>query len=168
MSVNPRHATMADAMYAAERQARKETEERNQIAQAIAVAQALKKEQKIKQAATLARAEKDGLMASTFSKLNSEIRKDGVKSNNLSDRRVDDDLESENDPKNLASIGKKNTRAERDEQAELEEAKRERDEIRRMLRKENERNRRREQAGLGKSKNERDQDRDISEKIALG
>lgn len=65
---------MADAMYAAERQARKETEERNQIAHAIAVAQALKKEQKIKQAATLARAEKDGLMASTFSKLNSEIR----------------------------------------------------------------------------------------------
>lgn len=44
VSINPRHATMADAMYAAERQARKETEERNQIAHAIAVAQALKKE----------------------------------------------------------------------------------------------------------------------------
>ena len=38
VSINPRHATMADAMYAAERQARKETEERNQIAHAIAVA----------------------------------------------------------------------------------------------------------------------------------
>ena len=46
--------------------------------------------------------------------------------------------------------------------------KKERDEIRRLLRKENERNRRREQAGLNKTKNERDADRDISEKIALG
>jgi hypothetical protein len=109
------------------------------------VAQALKKEQKIKQAATLARAEKDGLMASTFSKLNSEIRhnRDG-----LADR------EDDGSPKKLADIGKK--RHERDELDEMEEAKRERDEIRRMLRKENERNRRREQAGLGKSKNERD------------
>lgn len=31
IAVNPRHAAMADAMYAAERQARQETEERNQI-----------------------------------------------------------------------------------------------------------------------------------------
>lgn len=36
----------------------------------------MKREEKIKQAATLARAEKEGLMASSFSKLNSEIRKD--------------------------------------------------------------------------------------------
>lgn len=35
----------------------------------------MKREEKIKQAATLARAEKEGLMASSFSKLNSEIRK---------------------------------------------------------------------------------------------
>ena len=41
------------------------------------MAQALKREEKIKQAATLARAEKEGLMASTFSKLNSEIRHRG-------------------------------------------------------------------------------------------
>lgn len=34
----------------------------------------MKREEKIKQAATLARAEKEGLMASSFSKLNSEIR----------------------------------------------------------------------------------------------
>ena len=50
----------------------------------------------------------------------------------------------------------------------MEESKRERDEIRRMLRKENERNRRREVAGKNKTKEERDNDRDISEKIALG
>lgn len=35
----------------------------------------MKREEKIKQAATLARAEKEGLMASSFSKLNSEIRR---------------------------------------------------------------------------------------------
>ena len=67
---------MADVLYAAERQARKEAEERNQIQHTIQVAQAMKREEKIKQAATLARAEKEGLMASSFSKLNSEIRKD--------------------------------------------------------------------------------------------
>ena len=104
-------------------------------------------------------------MASTFSKLNSEIRhnKDsGIKiDSRLSDRRDDSPKKD-----SLSAIGKK--KQDRDEHDELEEAKRERDEIRRMLRKENERNRRREQAGLGKSKNERDQDRDISEKIALG
>ena len=49
-----------------------------------------------------------------------------------------------------------------------DEAKRERDEIRRQLRKENERNRRREVAGKNRTKEERDRDRDISEKIALG
>ena len=50
----------------------------------------------------------------------------------------------------------------------MDEAKRERDEIRRTLRKENERNRRREVAGKNRTKEERDRDRDISEKIALG
>jgi len=110
----------------------------------------------------LARAEKDGLMASTFSKLNSEIRHNREGESKLAERRDDDD----GSPKRLADIGKK--RHESEKLDEMEEAKRERDEIRRMLRKENERNRRREQAGLGKSKNERDQDRDISEKIALG
>ena len=51
---------------------------------------------------------------------------------------------------------------------DIDEAKRERDEIRRMLRKENERSRRREVAGKNRTKEERDADRDISEKIALG
>ena len=47
---------------------------------------------------------------------------------------------------------------------ELEEARKERDEIRRMIRKENERERRREVAGKNRTKEERDNDRDISEK----
>jgi len=104
-------------------------------------------------------------MASTFSKLNSEIRhnKDSgiIIDSRLSERRDDSPKKD-----SLSSIGKK--KHDHAAEDELEEAKRERDEIRRLLRKENERNRRREQAGLGKSKNERDQDRDISEKIALG
>jgi SNW domain-containing protein 1 len=92
-------------------------------------------------------------MASTFSKFNQEV---GNKEGRLADR-----CDEEDDKNTLAGMRKR-------KDTEDEEAKRERDEIRRMLRKENERNRRREQAGLGKSKNERDQDRDISEKIALG
>jgi SNW domain-containing protein 1 len=62
--------------------------------------------------------------------------------------------------------GRKDKTNAQDERKEAE--KKERDEIRRLLRKENERTRRREQAGLNKTKNERDADRDISEKIALG
>jgi SNW domain-containing protein 1 len=77
----------------------------------------------------LAKAEKEGLIASSFS----QIPK-------LDSKGVDD----------------------------LETAKRERDEIRRMLRKENERTRRMQVAGKNRTKEERDNERDISEKIALG
>ena len=95
-------------------------------------------------------------MASSFSKLNSEIRK-GADS-------ADDEEEGR-----LPTMGKRSRREKDQEFDEKREAeKKERDEIRRLLRKENERNRRREQAGLNKTKNERDADRDISEKIALG
>ena len=91
-------------------------------------------------------------MASSFSKLNSEIRRG-------------DDSDSEG---KLPTVGGKRSRRDRDIDDKQEAEKKERDEIRRLLRKENERNRRREQAGLNKTKNERDADRDISEKIALG
>mgnify|MGYP001208970996 FL=1 len=47
-TINSRHAQMADVLYAAERQARKEAEERNQIQHTIQVAQAMKREEKIK------------------------------------------------------------------------------------------------------------------------
>lgn len=80
----------------------------------------------------MAKAEKEGLIASSFSQIPSKEK---------SDKRGADDIE---------------------------EAKRERDEIRRMLRKENERNRRMQVAGKNRTKEERDNERDISEKIALG
>ena len=97
----------------------------------------------------MARAEKDKLMASSFSKLNSEIRKE----------KKDD---------GSPTIGKKRSRKDREKERMEQDEIRERDQIRRLIRKENERDRRREQAGLSKTKTERDADRDISEKIALG
>jgi SNW domain-containing protein 1 len=75
-SVNQGFATFADSMYAAEKQARKEVEERAKVQETIRAALAAKKEKEIREAATLARAEKAGLMASSISKFNSEIRKD--------------------------------------------------------------------------------------------
>lgn len=63
----------------------------------------MKKEQQIKEAATLARAEKAGLMASSISKFNSEMRKDT------------EDI-----------LGKKRSRDDKN----IEEAKKERDDIR--------------------------------------
>lgn len=131
-------------MYTAEKTARKEIEERGKIQETIRMALAMKKEKEIKKAATLARAEKAGLMASSISKFNSELRKDEMATEEIS--------------------GKKRTR----EEKELEEAKRERDQLRYQQKREIERDRRMEVAGKKKTKNQRDEDRDISEKIALG
>ena len=87
-------------------------------------------------------------MASSFSKLNSEIRKE----------------KNDDSP----TVGKKRSRKDREKERVEQDEIRERNQIRRLIRKENERDRRREQAGLSKTKTERDADRDISEKIALG
>ena len=114
-SVNERFASFADSMYAAERQARKEVEERNKVQETIRAALAAKKEREIREAATLARAEKAGLMASSISKFNSELRKDGESERSFFDGRRESEY-----------TGKKRSREERD----LEEAKRERDELR--------------------------------------
>ena len=57
-TINERHAQFADALYAAERQARKEIQERNKIQQSLRMAQAEKKEDHIRKMAILARAEK--------------------------------------------------------------------------------------------------------------
>lgn len=103
---------------------------------------ALKKEKEVMEAATLARAEKQGLMASSISKFNSEVRKD--------DEKIS---------------GKK--RVSREEK-QMEELKKERDEIRMQQKREIVRERRLEVAGKKKSKTTRDEERDISEKIALG
>ena len=112
---------------------------------------AAKKEREIREAATLARAEKAGLMASSISKFNSELRKDEAGS---STRGAETDEYS----------GKKRSREERD----LEEAKKERDALRHQRKREIERDRRLEVAGKKNSKSLRDDERDISEKIALG
>lgn len=79
---------------------------------------AAKREREIREAATLARAEKAGLIASSISKFNSELRKDTdvlASSHEQGSRR---DSESH--------TGKKRSREER----ELEEAKKERDALR--------------------------------------
>ena len=107
------------------------------------MALAMKREKEIKEAATLARAEKAGLLASSISKFNSELRKDDT---------------------NL--VGKK--RGHQDVEEDLEKAKKERDELRYLRKREIERERRMEVAGKKKTKTQRDEERDISEKIALG
>ena len=66
----------------------------------------MKREEKIRQAATLARAEKEGLMASSFSKLNSEIRNEK--------KRIRGDESSDNeDADRLSMVGKKRTHKEK-------------------------------------------------------
>ena len=103
-------------------------------------------------------------MASTFSKLNSEIRR-GDK-----EGRSDEDEGDAVDGGKLPMAGQKRSRKEKDliEDERQAAERKEREEIRRLLRMEQVRTQRRERAGLNKTKNERDQDRDISEKIALG
>ena len=149
--MNEKFATFADSMYAAEKQARKEVEERNKVQETIKMALAAKKEREIREAATLVRAEKAGMVASSISKFNSELRKEG------SESEIDSRRDSE-------YTGKKRSREER----ELEEAKKERDALRHQRKREIERDRRMEVAGKKNSKSLRDEERDISEKIALG
>ena len=149
--MNEKFATFADSMYAAEKQARKEVEERNKVQETIKMALAAKKEREIREAATLVRAEKAGMVASSISKFNSELRNEG------SESEIDSRRDSE-------YTGKKRSREER----ELEEAKKERDALRHQRKREIERDRRMEVAGKKNSKSLRDEERDISEKIALG
>jgi SNW domain-containing protein 1 len=117
------------------------------------MALAAKKEREIREAATLVRAEKAGMVASSISKFNSELRKDGSESEHGIESRRDSEY-----------TGKKRSREER----ELEEAKKERDALRHQRKREIERDRRMEVAGKKNSKSLRDEERDISEKIALG
>ena len=117
------------------------------------MALAAKKEREIREAATLARAEKAGLMASSISKFNSELRKDSSATEERLETMVSERIS-----------GKKRSR----EEKELEEAKKERDALRHRRKMEIERDRRMEVAGKKNSKTLRDEERDISEKIALG
>ena len=62
-TINERHASFADALYTAERQSRKETEERAKIQQALKMAQAIEREKQIRQMALEARKEKEHLVS---------------------------------------------------------------------------------------------------------
>lgn len=69
VSINERHASFADALYMAEKQARIETQNRSLVHNQIKLEQAKRQEAKIREAATLAKAEKEGLIASSFSQM---------------------------------------------------------------------------------------------------
>ena len=140
-TVNHKFAKFSEGLLLAELQARKEVEERNKIKQSHQMLMEIRKEKQIQKDATLARAEKNKLVASSISQLKSELRSSD---NDISQRKRDV------------------------KDREKEEARRERDALRRQTRKEIERQRRLEVAGKQDKINPRDDGRDISEKIALG
>ena len=70
-TINPKFASFAETLYLTENQARKEVEERNKIREGHNIVMAMKNEEQIRKDATLARAEKSKLLASTISKLGS-------------------------------------------------------------------------------------------------
>jgi hypothetical protein len=92
-SINEKFSAFNDALYGAEKIARKEIEERNKVQETIKMALAMKREKEIKEAATLARAEKAGLLASSISKFNSELRKDDT--NLIGKKRGHHDVEED-------------------------------------------------------------------------
>lgn len=141
-SINHKHAKFSESILLAEIQSRKEVEERNKIKQSHHMMMEIRKEKQIQKDATLARAEKNKLIASSISQLKSE-------------RRI---------PNESGIADRKRTK----EDIEREEAKRERDALRRQAKKDIIRERRLEVAGKQDKANPRDGGRDISEKIALG
>ena len=156
-TVNERHAVFADALYAAERQARKETETRAKVQASIRLAQAKQKEDELRQMAAAAKAEKVKLMAST-------LKEREVEQGSLNEPRKRRHSSSSSSSDSAGDRPRKRTH----EEMAREEARRERDAIRAQRRREIVREDRMQRAGFKKSKNERDADRDISEKIALG
>lgn len=142
-TVNHKFPKFSEAILLAEIQARKEVEERNKIKQSHHMLMEIRKEKQIQKDATLARAEKNKIIASNISQLKSERRNIGA----------DDGIS-----------GRKRDKEER----EREEAKRERDALRRQVKRDVVRERRLEVAGKQDKANPRDQERDVSEKIALG
>lgn len=142
-TINHKFPKFSEAILLAEIQARKEVEERNKIKQSHHMLMEIRKEKQIQKDATLARAEKNKLVASNISQLKSE-RRDIAGPEGISGRKRDR------------------------EDREREEAKRERDALRRQAKRDIVRQRRLEVAGKQDKTNPRDQERDISEKIALG
>lgn len=138
-SVNEKFAKLSDTFYIAERQARKEIEERNNIQKTMAYKEYMKQEERMKEAAAQARLEKNKILeqgAAGGAKEDEEPQ--------YAKRR-----DADNDPQE-------------------EEAKKERDMFRYIAKREVERDHRLDVARNKKSKGARDADRDVSEKIALG
>lgn len=65
-TINEKFAKLANSFYVVERQARKEIEERNRIQKSMAYKDYLKQEEKMKEAAALARAEKNKILDRTI------------------------------------------------------------------------------------------------------
>lgn len=134
--MNEKFASYTETLQIAEKTAREETRKRNERKEAIKLAQAMKKEQKIREQATLLLAQKQGMVASSISKIQGE-----------SERRAGESVR-EGD-----IIGeKRKTR----EDEEMEQAIKEREELKRQKKREIERERRIEVAGKKKDKNTRD------------
>jgi len=71
-TINEKHAKLANAFYIAEKQARKEIEERNKIQKTMAYKDFLKQEEKMREAAALARSEKNKILESTLEERDAE------------------------------------------------------------------------------------------------
>ena len=142
-TINHKFPKFSEAILLAEIQSRKEVEERNKLKQSHHMMMELRKEKQIQQDATLARAEKSKIIASNISQLKSE-RRDMANKEGIAGRKRDA------------------------EEKEQEEARKERDALRRQIKRDVVRERRLEVAGKTEKVNPRDNERDISEKIALG
>lgn len=142
-TINHKFSKFSEAILIAEIQARKEVEERNKIKQSHHMLMEIRKEKQIQKDAAAAREDKNKLQMSAISQLKSE-RRDNFGSEGIAGRKRDK------------------------EEQERQEAMRERDALRKQVRRDVVRQRRMEVAGKQDKDNPRDQERDVSEKIALG
>lgn len=143
LSINSRFSSFAEALYTAEKEARKEIEERNRVSAEINLLESRRVNENLQKAAMRAREEKTKIIASNISSVA------------YTDRiRAKDDMEV-------------NGKRGKDED-DLKAAQRQREAIRQQKRYELRRNQRIEAAQKKKSKYAKDDEREITEKIALG
>lgn len=143
ISVSSRFSAIAEAMYTAEKEARKEIEERNKVRTNIELVGTMREEENLRNAAAKAREEKLKIMAS-----------------NISSVAYTDRIRGRDE---VGVHGKR-----RHDEEGLEAAQRERDAIRQQKRYEIRRDQRMETAQKKKAKVTKDGEREITEKIALG
>jgi SNW domain-containing protein 1 len=137
--VSDRFSAFTDVLYLAEKQARKEIEERNRVQETIKMVDTLKKEKELKEAARDAKDKKLSMAVSNISSVNTtKTEETEVMLGNKRRMSIDKEIQAE---------------------------KEERDKWRNMRRKDIQREKRME---FSKKKGGKDEDRDISERIALG